>query len=60
MKKLCFCESCRYMFPSPVIPVRCPDCGGMRVRKASGREMEEYRRFQKIILEEIRLGVIPG
>ena len=60
MKKICFCRDCRYMFMAPVIPGRCPDCGGKGVRKASGRETEEYRRFQKIIREEIRLGVIPG
>lgn len=60
MKRICFCEDCRYMFPAPVIPGQCPDCGGKHVRKASIMETEEYRRLRKIILEEIRLGVIPG
>ncbi len=60
MKRICFCEECRYIFLSPVIPGRCPDCGGRRVRKASARERKEYRHFQKIIREEIRLGVISG
>ena len=60
MKKMCFCEECRYIFLSPAIPGRCPDCGGRGVRKASAGEREEYRRFQKIIREEIRLGVISG
>ncbi|GEM_PF-6728033 len=60
IKKLYFCKECRYIFPSPAIPGRCPDCGAKHVRKASAREMEEYRWFQEIIREEIRLGVISG
>ncbi len=58
--KICTCHQCRYIFASSVIPARCPDCGGGSVSPASGKELEQYRRFQKIIREEIRLGVIPG
>ena len=58
--KICTCDRCRYIFPSPVVPCRCPDCGGKGVRIASPEEIRQYRRFQEIIREEIRLGVIPG
>lgn len=57
---ICFCEECRYLFSSALLPGNCPDCGAKKVRYASHKERHEYRHFQKIIKEEIRLGVIPG
>ena len=58
--KICTCHQCRYIFANPIIPARCPDCGGENVGPASGKEVEQYRRYREIIREEIRLGVIPG
>ena len=58
--KICTCRKCRYIFTAPVIPSRCPDCGGKDILKASGHEVEQYRRFREIIREEIRMGLIPG
>lgn len=58
--KICYCERCRYMFPSAFIPETCPDCGGKKIRHSNRKEVLEYKRIQKIIQEEIRLGVIPG
>ena len=55
--KLYTCESCRYIFRYPVIAVRCPDCGKMKIRTANEREMNTYRRDQMILAEEIRMGL---
>lgn len=58
--KLCTCKECRYIFPAQFLPVACPDCGKQAVRDADEQESRDYRRFQEIIREEIRLGVITG
>ena len=58
--KICICDKCHYLFDSPAIPGRCPDCGEKEVRSASRGEIRQYQRFREIIREEIRLGVIPG
>ena len=55
--KICTCEACRYTFRYPLIPPRCPDCGHAKVREARRNEIKEYHRMQKILAEEIRLGI---
>ena len=55
--KICTCEACRYTFRYPLIPPRCPDCGHGKVREANRNEIKEYHRLQKILAEEIRLGI---
>lgn len=57
---ICFCVECRFIFPFSHLPGACPDCGAKKVRYASYKERHEYKQFQEIIREEIRLGVIPG
>ena len=56
---LCTCKQCRYIFRYPLLPSRCPDCGAEAVRKATDAEVQEYRRMQEILREEIRLGIWP-
>ena len=42
------CDACRYTFESDKLPDRCPDCGKLRVRRASKSEIYEYEhRFDK-------------
>ena len=57
--KICTCESCRYTFRYPLVPPTCPDCGQKTVRKATEHEIEDYHRMQRILAEEIRLGLYP-
>lgn len=55
--KICTCESCHYTFRYPIIPPSCPDCGNKNVRMADDKEIREYHRLQKILAEEIRMGL---
>ena len=55
--KMCTCETCRYTFRDFIIPPACPDCGKDTVRKATASEVREYHKYQKILAEEIRLGL---
>ena len=55
--KLYTCEKCHYIFRSPLLPYSCPDCGKNNVREATEREKQEYHRNQKILAEEIKMGL---
>ena len=55
--KLYTCESCRYTFCYPLKMSHCPDCGKEAVRLATKEEEEDYESMQKILREEIRLGL---
>ena len=55
--KLCTCEKCRYTFLYPLLPLSCPDCGSHSVRIANDQEKKEYHRNQKILAQEIRMGL---
>jgi len=55
--KTCTCESCRYIFRYPLIPLTCPDCGRKAVRLANRKEIKAYRIEQIILAEEIRAGL---
>lgn len=66
---LCTCEACHYTFNPSLyhskfrIPKRCPNCGKMKVdgrtavREATEEEIEEYKRVQEEMVEE--MGLIP-
>lgn len=58
--KICTCEKCRYIFPFPLVPLSCPDCGSENVRLATEIEIMDYRKLQEILNEEIRNGLIPA
>ena len=51
------CESCRYVFMHPLLPSSCPDCGKQSIRIATENERQDFHRNQKILAEEIRLGI---
>ena len=55
--KLYTCESCRYTFRHTLQIQTCPDCGSPSVRAATKEEAEDYKIMQKILKEEIRLGL---
>lgn len=46
------CEACRYTFVSDKDLIQCPDCGKSQVRKATGKEIEEYIRIRMEIEKE--------
>ena len=58
--EICTCKSCRYTFRCLLLPVRCPDCGAEAVRKATAREIRDYRHIQRILEKEIRTGLWAG
>lgn len=51
------CPKCRYLFQYSHSPGACPDCGARSIRKATVEEIREYRRIQKILEEDIRMGL---
>ena len=55
--KICKCESCKYVFRYPLLPSSCPDCGKQSVRIATEKERYDFHRNQKVLAEEIRLGL---
>lgn len=55
--KICTCEKCRYTFRYPLLPPACPDCGSHSVRQATEQEKKEFHRNQKILAQEIRMGL---
>lgn len=55
--KLCTCDKCKYTFRYPLIPQYCPDCGSHSVRPANEKEKQDYHRNQRILSEEIRMGL---
>ena len=55
--KIYTCEHCRYAFRYPMRPQACPDCGADAVRPASDYEVNDYWKMQKILQEEIRIGL---
>ena len=46
------CEACRYTFIANEDVERCPDCGKVKVRKASSKEIVEYKRIRLEIAQE--------
>ena len=54
------CRQCRYTFRRPLLPASCPDCGTGTVRKATVREIREYDRIQRLLAEDIRMGLWEG
>lgn len=46
------CEACRYTFIANADMERCPDCGKAKVRKASSKEIDEYKRIRLEIAQE--------
>ena len=46
------CEACRYTFIANDDVERCPDCGTVKVRKASSKEIDEYKRIRLEIAQE--------
>lgn len=46
------CEACRYTFIVNEDVERCPDCGKVKVRKASAKEIDEYKRIRLEIAQE--------
>ena len=46
-KRYLTCEACRYTFVSGEDLIQCPDCGKPQVRKATGKEIEDYIRIRK-------------
>ena len=46
------CEACRYTFIANEDVERCPDCGKLKVRKASSKEIDEYKRIRLEIAQE--------
>ena len=46
------CEACRYTFIANKDVKRCPDCGKVKVRKASSKEIDEYKRIRLEIAQE--------
>ena len=55
--KICTCTKCRYIFLYPLLPTTCPDCGSHTVRSATEQERKDYHRNQKILAQEIRMGL---
>ena len=54
---ICKCDSCRYTFRYPILPITCPDCGKRNVRRADKIEIKSYWQDQALIAEEIRAGL---
>lgn len=46
------CEACRYTFIANEDVERCPDCGKVKVRKASAKAIDEYKRIRLEIAQE--------
>lgn len=46
------CEACRFTFIANEDVERCPDCGKVKVRKASSKETDEYKRIRLEIAQE--------
>lgn len=46
------CDACRYTFTANADVERCPDCGMVKVRKASSKEIDEYKRIRLEIAQE--------
>lgn len=46
------CEACRYTFIANEDVERCPDCGKVKIRKASSKEIDEYKRIRLEIAQE--------
>lgn len=46
------CEACRYTVIANEDVERCPDCGKFKVRKASSKEIDEYKRIRLEIAQE--------
>ena len=55
--KIYRCDCCRYTFRYPLRPQFCPDCGRETVRNATETEVKDFHRDQRILAEEIRLGL---
>lgn len=60
MRYIYHCNACHYTFEGVVLPDRCPDygkqqfCGQPAMRKATGKETDEYRRIRIEIEQEER------
>ena len=46
------CEACRYTFIANKDVKHCPDCGNVKVREASSKEIDEYKRIRLEIAQE--------
>ena len=55
--RICTCEACRYIFRSPIVLLRCPDCGKDAVREAAAKEIRQFHIKQEIIRKEVQLGI---
>ena len=51
------CDHCKYTFRYPLKTLVCPDCGKEAVRPATEKETADYYAMQRILQEEIRLGL---
>ena len=40
------CNKCKYTFEAADAPERCPDCGKIAIRKATGEEIAQYKRYR--------------
>ena len=45
---ICCCEKCRFVFESPALLDRCPDCGYGPVRIATEKESMEYAKNRRL------------
>ena len=57
--KIYTCESCDFTFRYPIHPTTCPDCGQKLIRPANAYEIERYHLEQRILAEEIKMGLYP-
>ena len=55
--KIYRCDCCRYTFRYPLRAQFCPDCGKEAVRNATEAEVRDFHRDQRILAEEIRMGL---
>ena len=46
------CNECKYTFEAEQIPEQCPDCGKIAVRKATEKEIEEYKQYRLLFDRE--------
>lgn len=55
--KIYKCDCCKYTFRYPLAPVSCPDFGKHEVRAADESEKKSYWHEQKILAEEVWMGL---
>ena len=41
------CKDCNFTFKAAEKPERCPDCGKIAVRDATGPEIEQYKQYRR-------------